>query len=245
MTYRVFLAAVLAPQLALAVVGYGMRRKEVRRAAAYVGVLSFVAVAYTMPWDRWLIRHGVWSYPPGSVLGTIGTVPIEEYLFMIGQTAIVTLWSLTIVTPPSNPPPRHAAALRTTACAGWLLASAAGFALAASGPGHGLYLGVIVGWYGLPLALQAAAGADALRRARRLRLAGLAPTLLLWTSDAYAIHEGAWRISPAHTLGASVLGLPVEEAVFFLLTNLLVVDSVLLLADEFVRARMAEWAKRI
>ena len=257
MTYRIFLLAVLVPQLTAAALVYvwaGAHARGARGAKMYVGVLSLVAVAYTMPWDRWLIHHGVWTYPPGSVLGTIGSVPIEEYLFMIGQTALVTLWALTVVRAPSRPLPRQAipnptapnpARRRAICTAGWLAAAVAGGAVVGLGPHGGLYLSAIVAWYGPPLALQSAAGSDALRRGRRLRLMGLAPTVLLWASDALAIHAGAWQISPAHTLGVSAFGLPIEEAVFFLLTDLLVVNSVVLLADETVKARVAEWAGRL
>jgi lycopene cyclase domain-containing protein len=249
-TYRVFLAAVLAPQVAAAAALFAARlasagperRRGLLRGLILVAVLVVVAVGYTMPWDHWLILHAVWSYPPGSVLGTVGRVPVEEYLFMIGQTLTTGWWALVVA---AQPEPRRRAKTsgerggrrRALSCAGWLVA-AAGAAAFAAADGHGLYLAAILVWYAPLLALQAAAGADALRRARGPRLAGLAPTLLLWASDAVAIDAGAWRIGAAHTVGVSALGLPLEEALFFLVTNLLVVDSVILLADDQVRTRL-------
>ena len=50
----------------------------------------------------------------------------------------------------------------------------------------------------------------------------------LWVADAIAIHLGIWRISERYTLGPAVGPLPLEEAVFFLVTNLLVVQGLLL-----------------
>jgi lycopene cyclase domain-containing protein len=48
-------------------------------------------------------------------------------------------------------------------------------------------------------------------------------------ADAVAIWAGIWTISPDYTVGVSAFGLPLEEATFFLFTNLLVVQGVLLL----------------
>jgi putative membrane protein len=48
-------------------------------------------------------------------------------------------------------------------------------------------------------------------------------------ADALAIHLGIWSISPRYTLGVALGPLPLEEAVFFLLTNLLVVQGLALL----------------
>ena len=54
------------------------------------------------------------------------------------------------------------------------------------------------------------------------------PSLYLWLWDAFAIGDGIWSISAEFTVGVTVGGLPIEEAVFFLLTNVLVVQGVLL-----------------
>ena len=54
------------------------------------------------------------------------------------------------------------------------------------------------------------------------------PTLYLWFADAVAIHLGIWRISETQTLGIEFGPLPLEEATFFLATNLLVVQGLML-----------------
>lgn len=51
-----------------------------------------LAVTYTGPWDHFIIEQGVWSYPPGRIIGpTIGNVPLEEYCFMVLQVAFTGL----------------------------------------------------------------------------------------------------------------------------------------------------------
>lgn len=42
-----------------------------------------MAFAAASPWDSWIIRKGVWSYPAGSVVGTALDVPFEEYAFFL------------------------------------------------------------------------------------------------------------------------------------------------------------------
>jgi 15-cis-phytoene synthase/lycopene beta-cyclase len=44
-------------------------------------------VVSTTPWDSYLIRNRIWTYPPDVVIGpTIFQIPIEEFFFFIIQT---------------------------------------------------------------------------------------------------------------------------------------------------------------
>ncbi|HEX2080504.1 MAG TPA: lycopene cyclase domain-containing protein, partial [Longimicrobium sp.] len=63
---------------------------------------------------------------------------------------------------------------------------------------------------------------------RRFAVAIGVPTLYLWMADAVAIRLGIWRISATQTLGIELGWLPLEEAAFFLATNLLVVQGLTL-----------------
>ena len=49
-------------------------RRRMLRAGVVLGLL---AVSYTTPWDNYLVWKGIWSYPPGRVLATIGWVPVR------------------------------------------------------------------------------------------------------------------------------------------------------------------------
>jgi lycopene cyclase domain-containing protein len=110
---------------------------------------------------------------------------------------------------------------------------------------HARYLGAILAWAVLPLALQCGVGADLLRARAALWTVGLAvPVLYWWAIDRAAICWGVWRISGQHTLGPRPWGLPVEEAVFFLVTSALVVNSVLLGTDPVARTRLRRWRPR-
>ncbi len=64
--------------------------------------------------------------------------------------------------------------------------------------------------------------------------------VLLWlaAADRIALADGVWAISPASSTGVLLLGLPLEEALFFALTCLLVADGLLLALDPRARARV-------
>ncbi len=94
----------------------------------------------------------------------------------------------------------------------------------------GVYLGLILVWAGPVLALQWAIGSTQLWATKRTWLIGtLVPTVYLWIADRIAIAQGIWSISDTYTTGLNLFGLPIEEATFFLVTNLLVVQGLLLL----------------
>lgn len=98
MTYRGFLLLFLVPPTLLLAVA--MRRRISRRWIGGVLSVMLLAVVYTGPWDHYIIEQGVWSYPPGRVLGiTIGLVPIEEYAFYLLQVLLTGLVLLAVCQP--------------------------------------------------------------------------------------------------------------------------------------------------
>jgi lycopene cyclase domain-containing protein len=91
------------------------------------------------------------------------------------------------------------------------------------------YLGAILAWAGPVLALQWGFGWPVLWATRRTLALGVGvPTLYLWAADWVAIDVGVWVISETYTTGVTLFGLPVEEATFFLVTNLFVVQGLFL-----------------
>lgn len=225
MSYLAFhLVFTLPPILILA----GMQRRRLRRvhprAAHFLLLVAAIALVYTTPWDNYLVRRGVWGYGVARVLGTIGYVPLEEYLFFLLQSLLAGLWLALLL-------PAEPARVGTAARRGGALVYAAlalGGALLLRRP-QGTYLGLILAWAAPVLALQwGYAGRELWARRRGWALGAAAPTLYLCAADAVAIHLGIWHISPAHTLGIALGPLPLEEAVFFLLTNLMVVQGLLL-----------------
>jgi lycopene cyclase domain-containing protein len=166
-------------------------------------------------------------------------VPVEEYLFFLLQPVLTGLWVLLLLHADPLPAATGRGA-RWVGASAYLAAALLG--VAALGWTAGTYLGLILAWAAPVLAAQWGYAGEALWARRRVWLLGTgAPTLYLWAADAAAIRDGIWRISGAHTLGPSLAGLPLEEALFFLVTNLLVVQGLLLFLHG---ARAAEAAPR-
>jgi hypothetical protein len=200
-----------------------------RRRVARVGLLlmTTVALLYTTPWDNYLIRQGVWWYGEGTVLLRLGDAPLEEYLFFVLQPVLTGLWLYIAGFDPTYEPGDFDRLPRVVGALVWLGLSAVG-ALLLSVPG-GYYLGAILVWACPIVALQWAVGATYLLRTwRRWGLAVAVPTVYLWFADRVAIGLGIWTISDTHSTGLLLLGLPIEEAVFFLVTNVLVVQGLVL-----------------
>lgn len=85
--------------------------------------------------------------------------------------------------------------------------------------------------WALPVVLvQWLAGHAVLRNRLALLLtATVVPTVYLVLSDAVALREGIWHIHADRIIGVYLGNVPLEEALFFLLTDLMVVQSVILL----------------
>lgn len=211
---------------------------------------ALVALIYTTPWDNYLVATRVWWYDPDLVTGlVIGWVPIEEYTFFILQPFLTGLWMLFLARrlPTPSPQADHGAEqfrkwmLLTLPILGVIMV---GILLVGWLPGN--YLALEVAW-AIPLVLfQIWFGADILWRNRRLILLSLLPaTVYLSFADALAIGSGTWTINPAKSLNWYVGGvLPIEEIIFFFLTNLMLTLGVVLVLSKASQVRLTELERR-
>lgn len=212
-----------------------------------------VAIIYTTPWDNYLVATGVWWYDPELVTGIVlGWVPLEEYTFFILQSVLSGLWLLLLARYlPLGPSGDYARpSLRrwsvTAVAILWLISVSLPLLIGRNAN----YLALELGWALLPMAVQLAFGADILWRYRRLVALGIAvPTLYLSFMDSLAISAGTWTIDPAQSLNIYLGGvLPVEEFVFFLITNVMLVFGMTLVLAQESQARLHEelvpWAQR-
>jgi len=209
-----------------------------------------IAVIYTTPWDNYLVATAVWWYDPTLVTGvTIGWVPIEEYTFFILQTFLAGLWLLYLARRMKFDirPIAHAQQIRigSTSVLGliWLVS----VGLLVRGWPPGTYLVLILVWALPPIMLQTGFGADILWRHRRLILAALLPPLIyLSIADALAITAGTWTISPAQSLNIYLAGyLPLEEFIFFLITNTLVTFGMILVLARESQSRVPAGLRKL
>lgn len=229
MSYFAFhLFFVLPPILGLALIQpkpiAGTRGRKAWLALLLIVVVAFV---YTTPWDNYLVWHDVWGYGKDRVVGTIGYVPIEEYLFFMLQPILTGLWLYWLLARQHEAAQESSVRLNVLLFVLGVIVSVAGFLMLRSPTT--LYLGLILAWATPVLTLQWAVGAAQLWNVKQLWLLGtLVPTLYLWVIDRIAIAQGIWHISDIYTTGLQLWGLPIEEATFFLITNLMVVQGLLL-----------------
>jgi lycopene cyclase domain-containing protein len=218
--------------------------------AGHVGV----AVAYTTPWDNYLVATKVWWYDPKLVTGLLlGWVPIEEYTFFVLQTMLTGSWMIWLAKhlPPETKKPANPLLIRAGMTAALGLIWAASLWNLLWGPQSRRYLSLTLSWALLPLIVQAAFGGDILWQHRRLVALGIIPTTLyLGISDSLAISSGTWKINPQKTVKVDLIKdkLPLEEGLFFLVTNVLVsMGMTLVMATdsmERVPKVVQEWLRR-
>jgi lycopene cyclase domain-containing protein len=245
MTYLSFLIYfVITPAIIFAWV---FRHHLTKRRWQELGVMSLVAVIWTTPWDNYLVATNVWWYDEARVLGIVlGYVPLEEYAFFVLQTVMTGLLFTGLMAhyPPQRPftplPPH------------WGLVPVVGIALVVllallQQDRQWNYFILQVGWLALPpLAIQYLWGLDLLLHYWRVWLPGVTiPTIWLASMDAIAIHIGVWTIDPAQTIPLKIGGiLPFEEALFFLITNLLIVQGLILIIVPESWARLRQLQAR-
>lgn len=104
------------------------------------------------------------------------------------------------------------------------------------------YFALLLGWALPPIFLQWFAGWQWLNQHRRAWLLGiLIPTIWLVVADSTALGV-VWTIAPNKSVGIFLGNIPLEEMIFFLLTNTLVAQSFLLLYH--ARELTTHWRKK-
>lgn len=201
-----------------------------------ITTLAGIALIYTTPWDNYLVASGIWTYGTGRVAESllIGYVPVEEYMFFILQPIMTGSFFLLF----AGRQPESVEVLKSSLKHGkvslmgsafFILLTLLGLACYWVFPERFTYFGLILSWACPVLAFQWVYGGGTLWNCRKLLLASVqAPTLYLWVVDGIAISWRIWEITPATSTQWKLFSLPFEEALFFLLTNLLVVQGLIL-----------------
>lgn len=216
--------------------------------AVWVAILVHVilAVAYTTPWDNYLVATKVWFYNPSLVTGfLIGYVPIEEYTFFVLETILAGLWwwFLARRIPEPNAAFKSSKKRRFVSFlilfAIWLIFTGLFF----FGSPKWTYLSITLFWALPAIFPQLLYGADILWHYRKLVfLAIFVPGLYLSLTDILALSETTWSISKEQTTNILFFGiLPLEEVVFFFITNLLITFGMTLLLSNIGSERFKAW----
>ena len=232
MTYLTFLLVFLVLPIALLAF---LQRKPLAgvggvRALVSLPLVCLIAFLYTTPWDNYLVYKEVWWHGADRVIGTIGYVPFEEYAFFILQPILTGLFLYYLLSK-NQPDLTEIPSQKVYQAISffWLAITAIGFLLLASGWENGLYMGLILAWCGPVILGMWLYGGRLFLQCKRPFMIGITiPTIYLWIADWTAISLGIWDISDRYSFGLDPFGLPIEEATFFLCTNVLVIEGILL-----------------
>jgi len=193
-------------------------------------ILAVVAFTWTTPWDNYIVARGVWSYDATRVIGTVGYVPLEEYLFFILMPILNSaFFALTFLKTDiyranfqtKQTLPRIFVSILTliVVIVATRLSSIDSFT----------YLATTLIWFTPPLWIQWVFDPTLLRKALLAVLTTtLVPAIYLSSADALAIHQGIWTIHPKTRTGWEIGNLPFEEAFFFFITSLLLAQGLAL-----------------
>ena len=215
-----------------------------------IGIHVLIAVIYTTPWDNYLVATKVWYYNPDLVTGIVfGYVPIEEYTFFVVETILAGLWwwflSRRLTSPSASYQPNKKIIQITSSLlvAVWMISTYLFF----FGDEKWTYLSIILFW-ALPAILpQLLFGADILWHYRKLVFwAIMVPGTYLSLMDIVALQDTTWSISKDQTTGILFFGiLPLEEVVFFYITNVLITFGITLLLANVSEGRLAEIKRQV
>jgi len=222
---------------------------DAKKVSLIIGVHILLALTYTTPWDNYLVATGVWYYNPALVTGiTIGYVPIEEYTFFVVETLLTGLWwwflarRLALPKDLFSPSARE----RWIAFGGlfvfWMIFTGLFF----FGADSWNYLGIIFFWALPPIFPQLLFGADLLWHYRKLVFWSIVPLgTYLSLMDIVALTDTTWSISKTQTTGVLFFGiLPLEEVVFFFITNVLIGFGMTLMLSNLGWERFNDWQAR-
>ncbi len=215
--------------------------------AVWIAILVHIilAVVYTTPWDNYLVATGVWYYNPNLVTGIVfGYVPIEEYTFFVLETILSGLWWWFLARRVSSQQEFKPNKLLVYLSTGllfiaWIIFTALFF----SDNEPITYLSITLFWAFPAILPQLLYGADILWHHRKLVLPSiLIPGIYLSLADIVALNDTTWSISKGQTTGILFFGiLPLEEVVFFFITNILITFGMTLLLSNIGRQRFSAW----
>ena len=223
MTYFQFLFLFLVPILLFLIVANIINSRIGLRQLIGIFILVIISILYTTPWDAFLIKEKIWYYDDSKVLMQIFNIPIEEYLFMLMQTLCGCLVCC-LIDDSSNKTVlyfqlRYVYIFILLFLFGLFLIYFESFK----------YLGLIIAWGSFPLGIQWALGSHIILKNYKKYLMPFALiTFYLWIADSMAIRDGIWTLSENTICGIKLYNLPIEEMIFFLITNLLVFQGILL-----------------
>lgn len=209
--------------------------------------LIVLAVVYTTPWDHFLIANKVWAYDLNNILATVYLIPVEEYFFFIIQTVMGCLVCHKVFKKYKQnfrSGPLMSFDFATLTLVALAVAVLVQFMPLAISPNRYRYLALIIVWVSPIFLVQWFWGGRVLVQNFSFLLKTILPlTFYLWFCDLLAIYLNIWWFPQGQISGIYLLPhLPIEESLFFFVTNVMVVQGYFL-AESFQFKDLPSWLK--
>lgn len=217
-------------------------RKELN--AHYIRTLllvSAIAFAATALWDNYAVYSGIWMFPPEKTLGIyLWYVPLEEYMFFFLQTYLTGLVQLLYLLKGGYDPRSGKEESRANVQIFPLIVLMSMFTLQQTREdvillpfGKLNYLFHLFAWSGAFVLIQFIFGGRKIRdNAKLIIIPTLIMTAYFSLADSISIGNGIWSFDPEQTIGTKVGNVPLEEILFFFMTNLLVTEAMVLFLNQ-------------
>jgi len=194
-----------------------------------IAFITIVALIYTIPCYNYNILNEARTYTPEKVLGVLGNVPFEEYVSVVLQIVLTSLWAMLCVRWKFpflnfNHDKQSYQTVRWIPILILSVIMAIGYKMAVPGQ-ETFYFGsilcwaspvIIVMWYG--------AGNYFVKNLIPSAFATVVPTLYLLWVNRIALKEDIWHLNKMTSLNVFVAdSLPLEEALFVSITTAMVV----------------------
>lgn len=199
------------------------KKNRTQTATLGLTIHLIIAVLYTVPWDNYLIKNGIWYYDDKLIIDTIFLIPIGEYLFILLQTTLICL----TISPATFSYNKNSCFKYSSKglCIG-LLFLFSGVVLIFST--KSLYLSLILLWASAPFTVQLSIGFNVLKD----NIWVIFKYCFLFTIyfsiiDSYALGK-IWFIAESTSLGINIGNIPIEEIIFFCCTSLFILNGMCL-----------------
>ncbi|XP_026807314.1 bifunctional lycopene cyclase/phytoene synthase-like [Rhopalosiphum maidis] len=194
-----------------------------------IAFISTVALLYTTLCYNYTILNGARTYSPEKVSGVIGNIPVDEYISVVLQVVLVSLWAYLCVRWKHqclnfNHDKQSYQTIRWMPILLLNVTTAIGYGLAVPGQ-QTFYLGSIMCWASpVIMVMWYGAGNYFVKNLIPSSFAIAIPTLYLLLVNRIALKEDVWHLNKTTSLNVSVAnGLPLEEALFTFITTAMIV----------------------
>lgn len=187
-------------------------------------IVSIIAFTATAGWDNYAVYSGIWHFPEDKTLGIkLFYVPVEEYMFFFLQTFTTGLVQLIFIKRNIKINIKNLSFVLTPLL---LFQSNEIMKLPF---GNFNYLFHLFLWGGFFILVQIIAGRKKIpRNISLIIIPSLIMTLYFSIADSVSIGQGIWDFDPLQTTGIRIFNIPLEEILFFLVTNILITEAMIL-----------------